>query len=131
MARQELIQELRLREKELIEELEAIQRILQSNTIEDPIGEERGGGGMVRTKFPITGKGKKLWEDYVVDVLKKIGGRGKSVDVTKAIIKANPHIPADRISHAVRHNLSILLKNGVIDAKRSKIKSEGYEYFVK
>jgi len=131
MARKELIQELKIREKELIEELEAIQRILQSNIIKDSIGEEGGEGGMIRTKFPVTDKGKKSWEDYIIDVLKKIGGKGKSIEVTEAIVKANPDIPEDRISHAVRHHLSKLLKYRKIDAKKSNIKSEGYEYFIK
>ncbi len=130
MPRQELIQELQIREKELMDELEAIQRILQSNTTKDSYDAEQE-SPMKRTKFPVQEKGKSSWEDYIVDVLGKIGGKGKSLDVTEAIIKANPIIPKDRVSHAVRHHLSKLLKNGKIGANKSKIKSEGYEYLVK
>ena len=131
MPRQELISELRLREKELMDELDAIRKILQSNTVEDSVSEKKSEGGMMRTKFPIVGKGNRSWEDYIVDVLKKIGGKGKSIEVTEVIAKANPDIPSDRVSHAVRHHLSKLLKYGKIDAKKSNIKSEGYEYFIK
>jgi len=130
MPRQELIQELKIREKELMDELEAIQRILKSNIIGSSISTNQD---VQPSNVEVSGniKGKRSWEDYIVDVLKEIGGKAKSVDVTEAIIKANADMSEDTISHAVRHHLSKLLKNEKIGANKTKIKSEGYEYFIK
>ena len=131
MARQQLIQELQMREKELLDELESIRKILRSNTIEGSTGKSNQDGQLEKVTASGSAKGKKSWEEYIVDVLKEVGGKVKSKDIADAVIKANPNIPESRIMHAVRHHLSLLSKNGKINANKSKIKSEGYEYFIK
>jgi hypothetical protein len=128
---EEILQELRIREKKLIDELEAILKILGSNNINVSIGnslqsEQRGKVATLGTP-----KGEMDWYEYVEYMLKEIGSKGKSKDVADAIIKANLNIDKSTILHAVRHNLSLLLKNNKISANKSEIKSEGYEYFIK
>jgi hypothetical protein len=129
---QEILQELRKRDKEpIIDELEAILKILLSNIIQASTDKSNQDEQLVEVTTSGNAKGKRSWENYIVDVLTEIGGKTKSADVTEAIVKANPDIQPDRVSHAVRHHLSKLFKNGKIGANKSKIRSEGYEFFIK
>lgn len=93
---------------------------------------------MRRTKKPKQvakheGKPKRdtPWEKYVVDVLRELGGKGKTVDVIAYVTKANPKISETTIYNAVRAWLSKLNLNGVIDAEVTQNKKEGYTYKVK
>lgn len=107
-----------------------ILKILWSNTTEvliDKSLQDEQNGRVVSG----TPKGKMGWYKYVEYMLKEIGGKGKSKNVADAIIKANPNIDESRILHAVRHYLSKLFKDNIIDASKTNIKSEGYEYFIK
>jgi len=78
-----------------------------------------------------TSKGKMNWSDYVFHMLKEIGNRGKSKDVADAIIKANPDIDEYTILATVRHHLSLLHKSNKIGAEKSKIRSEGFVFYIK
>ena len=72
MPRKELLKELKIREKELSEELEAIQKILYSNTIvsSSEVKPEQTQNG--------TPKGKMGWEVYATFMLKEVGGEAKA-----------------------------------------------------
>lgn len=131
MPRQELLKELQIREKELMDELSAIRTILGVSNTDIPIG--KSSHGEQRDKVAPTGtpKGKMSWAKYVELILKEIGGKGKSKDVADAVCKANPKIDEARVLHAVRHHLSKLLKGNIISANKSGIQSEGYEYIIK
>jgi hypothetical protein len=128
---QEILQELRINDSKHIDELEGIWKILWSNIMD--ISNAKSPQGEQFKKVPTLGtpKGNMDWSRYIENMLREIGGKGKSLDVTEAIFKANPDMLEDRISHAVRHHLSKLLKNGKIGANKSKIRSEGYEFFIK
>ena len=127
MPRQELVRELQIREKQLMEELNAIRIILGTNVSDIPFNKEP----QEKTYSSGTPKGKMSWEQYVELMLKEIGGKGKSQDVAKAVVEANPKLNSATILHAVRHHLSKLLKKGKIGADKSDVQSEGYEYFIK
>src|ERR1035437_2242771 len=92
--RQQFIEELKIREKELIEELKAIKVILGNDVPDIPVG---NGQPEKVTTTSGTPKGKMSWETYVELMLKEIGGEGKSQEVAKAIVKANPKIDEARI----------------------------------
>ena len=133
MARIELIKELKIRKDEihseikskfpeLIAELSAIDEILGNSTIntpDNPIVEENTIG---------TPKGSMSWSDYVHFMLKEIGGKGKTRDVTNAIVKANSGISYARVKDACSDKLSRLLKEGKIKADKPQYKKEGYLY---
>lgn len=127
MPRQELVKELQLREKQLLEELKAIRVILGTDETDIPTSS----GRMERGAPSGTPKGKMSWENYVELILGEIGGRGKSQDVAQAIYKADPKIDKDRALHAVRHHLSKLLKYDKIGADKGGTQSEGYTFFIK
>lgn len=135
MARLELIKELRLRRKEiyaqlrdqfpeLMDELDAIDRIsgaskeayVHSNSNENP---SKG-----------TSKGEMSWEDYVLFMLKEIGGVGKSSDVAKAIHSANDDITLKRAKDACSDKLSKHLRAKRIKATKGTSKRDGYVYEV-
>jgi hypothetical protein len=127
MPRQELVKELQIREKQLLEELNAIRVIL--GTSSSDVSNDNGQPDKVIISG--TPKGKMSWENYVELMLKEIGGKGKSQDVAKAVCKANPKIDEARVLHAVRHHLSKLLKFERIGATKNEVQSEGYTFFIK
>ena len=149
MARPELIRELKIREQELAEELEAIRKILASNSIISTVEIEKPSVSLQHGKVSISDiqktqengsyesdinyppKGDTSWEEYTKIMLSKIGGRGRTGDVYNAAIKANPNIDTKTVKMAIKGKLSILYRKGEIDAVEGKIKSEGHEYFVK
>lgn len=110
-----------------MEELNAIRIILGTNVSDVPSSSEP----QEPTTSSGTPKRKMSWENYIEVILKEIGGKGKSQDVAKAVVKANPELNSATILHAVRHHLSKLYKKDKIGANKSDIKSEGYEYFIK
>jgi hypothetical protein len=142
MVRQEYIRELQLRANEILQEVrksdnehldefEGILKILWSYIMDTSTDKLNRGKQPEKVSNIGSAKGKRSWEDYIIDVLKEIGGRAKSKDIGEAIIKANPNIPRKRIMQTIRHKLSLLSKNGKIGANKREIKSEGYEFFIK
>lgn len=124
MARLELFNELKIREKELIDELEAIRKIIYSNT--QPHTPEPKITNQSALWPP---KGNTPWLEYTEKMLQAIG-KGKTEEVLNAVISANPSLDKQRAKSAVRHHLSKLYRDGRIDAKAG-IKSKGYTYITK
>lgn len=134
MARLELLRELKLRRKEiydllrnqspiLMDELEAIEKIISNSKGENP---EISVVQRLETKG--TPKGDMTWMDYVYFMLKEIGGGGKTADVAKAIVNANSDITYDRAKDASSDKLSRLLGAGKIKATKGNTKKDGYYY---
>ena len=67
----------------------------------------------------------------VVSILKKLGGRAKSKDISEVILKANPKFDRSKTKVAVRQHLSRMNKENIILAEKSDIQSEGYTYYLK
>ncbi len=142
MARKELIKELELRKEEiyseiktqlpeLVEELNAIDKIIGSNIVNlyaNNSGKSNVTATLTTKKTVGTPKGDMTWIEYVLFMLKEIGGKGKSSDVARAIVNANSSISFDRAIDACRDKLSKLLKEGKINADTSVNKKEGYLY---
>lgn len=133
MPREEFFSELQIRETELKEELEHIQKLLNgrgepvSNSNQSDISDTVTS---TKTYFG-KAKGKTKWRDYVKNVLKGIGGTGKARDVASAIVKANPSVTPKRALDTARHHLSKLHLKGDIKATKGKAKSAGYVYKIK
>ena len=127
--RQALVKELRIREKELTEELDAIRKILVSNTISSEDKPSNNSASKGKTLFG-TPKGGLTWKEYVKLLLSEIGGTGKYQDVVKKAIESNPEIDEKTIRSAVRAILSKLYQAKEIKAEKGKIKSEGYKYYL-
>ncbi len=127
--RQALVKELRIREKELTEELDAIRKILVSNTISSEDKPSNNSASKGKTLFGTT-KGGLTWKEYVKLLLSEIGGTGKYQDVVKKAIESNPEIDEKTIRSAVRAKLSKLYQAKEIKAEKGKIKSEGYKYYL-
>ena len=128
--RQELLKELRIRKKELVTELEAIDAILDSNTISSVEKPSSNGKPKATTLFG-TPKGEMTWVNYVKFMLKEIGGEVKSQDVVKRVIQANPEIDEKTIKNSVGAKLSKLYLAGKIGANEGRFPSEGHKYFIK
>lgn len=132
MPRQELLKELEIREKELMDELNAIRFIMgHSNTNSIKDNPTASTEKVEKSGTSVTPKGEQNWGTYVLKVLNEIGGRGKTRNVSDAIIKANPELDKITILRAVRHHLSQMYRDKVIEATKGAIQSEGYEYNVK
>ena len=139
MARSELIKELELRRNEiysevrvhfpqLIDELAAIEKILSRNDNSKTYG---GGRNIVESSVSDSGippKGNYNWDEYILMVLKALGGKGKSREVAKAIVEANNDITPGRAKDASSDKLSRLLAAGRISAIKPRHKKEGYTY---
>lgn len=135
MARLELIKELKIRRgeiynelairfPELMDELSAIDKIIDSSkqkqVVSVPLPEKKENKG--------TPKGDYTWVDYVLLMLKEIGGKGKSSDVAKAIFEANDDITLQRAKDASSDKLSRLLSANRVKAIKSTYKKDGYTY---
>jgi len=142
MVRQEYIKELQFRAHEILKELrgndnnhidefEGILKILWSYILEVSTDKSGQGGQLKKVPTSSNAKGKRSWEDYIIDVLRKIGGRAKSKDVAAAIINANPSMNESTIIATVRHHLSLLHKSNKIGAEKSGIRSEGFVFYIK
>jgi hypothetical protein len=129
MKGKELVESLREREKSLMEEIDLIRRVMNlecGNNEMTVISKDIDNS----TVITITPKDAITWDKYVKRVLEEMGGKAKSNDVAKAVLKANPNIDKIRAEHATRHHLSLLLKKKMIGAVKSPIKSQGYEYYI-
>jgi hypothetical protein len=142
MVRQEYIKELQLRAHEIlqevrgndnkhIDEFEGILKILWSYILEVSTDKPNQGEQLKRITTSGNAKGKKPWELYIMDVLKEIGGKAKSKDVSALIITRNPNLIKSKVMQTVRHQLSLLSKSGEIGVIRNEIQSEGHEYYIK
>ncbi len=132
MPRQEFFVELKIMEKELLEQLEAVRKLLKSyatREIENELETNTKKVKMVRTKFD--GKGDRSWSDYVLLMLKRYGGRAKTRDLVNFIMKSNPEQSEKTVLATVRTYLSKLYKKGIIDAKKGLLPTDGYEFFIK
>lgn len=137
MARLELIKELRIRRKEiyselegqfpeLMDELEAIDKIIGS-TKELYLHSKEASVSKTNRGTP---KGDMSWEDYVFFMLKEIGGVGKASDVAKAIVSSNDDITLKRAKDACSDKLSKLLGLKKLKATKGVSKRDGYVYEV-
>jgi len=126
-----LIEQLQIREKELIKELNAIKTLIgvytnnQENIIENT-EKITALGNMEEIKS----KGKMSWEHYAVYLLRKIGGKAKASEVTDLAIKVNPDIDKNTIKSAIRSKLSIKYREGFITAEKGDYKRDGYIYIL-
>lgn len=134
MARLELIKELRLRRKEiyaelqgqfpdLMEELAAIDKIIDRS--KNLYVADSTSNNKVLTGTP---KGNMSWEDYVLLMLREIGGVGKTMDVAKAIVNANDNITLKRAKEACSDKLSRHLSAKRVRATKGTSKKDGYVY---
>ena len=134
MARLELIKELRLRRKEiytdlkdqfpdLMDELSAIDKIIDRSKSLYVHDTNTGKGDADGTP-----KGDMNWKDYVLLMLKEIGGVGKSADVAKAIVNANDNITLKRAKDACSYKLSKHLSARNVKATKGTSKRDGYVY---
>lgn len=145
MARKEYIAELRTRERQIAAELEAIRKILSLEEGEDvdsdtrsnnSNGTHRGTTTTITAKKELPkaeglSKGTLSWEAYWILVLKELGGRGKATQAAEYAIKANPKIPKEIIQTSAKNKFSALYREKRIGAVKGKIKSQGYEFFIK
>jgi len=134
MARLELIKELSIRRKEiysemetqfpeLMEELNAIDKIIDSSKklyLHDSKTTNEAESG--------TPKGNMSWEEYVLFMLNEIGGVGKSIDVAKAIVNSNDDITLKRARDACSDKLSRHLSANRVKATKGISKKDGYIY---
>ena len=131
MLRHEVIAELKLREAELIDELDAIRKIIKSNTVDDSSQKQAESmKGKATGETDILPKGNMSWKEYIKIILEKIGGIAKKQQVAKEISRINPGISEKTVFGAVNHNLSLLYKKGEIGAKVGKLQTDGYEYYI-
>lgn len=122
--KQEIYDELRNQFPDMMEELDAIDKILDR-------GRQRMSSNGEESKDKVlkgTPKGDMSWEDYVYFMLKEIGGVGKSLDVAKAIVAANDDITLKRAKDACSDKLSKHLQARRIKATKPKSKKDGYLY---
>ncbi len=126
----ELVEQLQLREEELIKELSAIQTLIgvynKNNTTTETTSIEEHPIVIDGNKIPP--KGSMGWENYAILVLRRIGGKAKASEVTVAAVKANPNIDKKTIKSAIRAKLSIKYRDGNIDAIKGENKKDGYVY---
>lgn len=126
----DFLAQLQEREKTLIEELNAIRTLIKvytgegtvnSQTFDKPSASNQG----------IAFKGTLSWLDYTYYVLEAIGGKAKYAEVAKQAINANPTIDKKTVSNSIASKLSLLYKEGRIDAIKGRYKRDGYTYLIK
>lgn len=137
MAEQDALTELLTQEeRNLMERLEAVRKLLgkgpllESRTLMDREAGRSTKAKHVKPKPKGIPKAGETWEEYIVTVLKALGGRGKSMDVITYAMGANPRMPEKKVREAVRGKMSKMAKAGRIGAIRTNVKTEGYEYVV-
>ena len=130
MPRQEYLEELKIREKELLETLKAVRTLLSAESVPVSDNGKSDNGASLTPNLSGTSKRDMTWVNYTLHMLKEIGGRAKTEEVVTAAQKANPTIKKDRIKSAIRHHLSKLYLSGDIGAIKGKNKKEGYTYKV-
>lgn len=128
--RNEIYSELRVQFPELIEELDAIDKILRRNASDQSSNGElkTAESSPIQTEIPMPPKGDRSWEEYVLIILKNLGGKAKSREVAKAIVESNNDITPGRAKDASSDKLSRLLAAGRVSAIKPKLKKEGYTY---
>jgi hypothetical protein len=132
MARLELIKELKLRERELVGELNAIRALIdQYKQVSISEGSSGHDGSNHYTSVIIEQKGKRAWTNYVEYVLTQLGGRAKAREVASAISEVDTKYSKERIIEASAYYLSLLYREDRIGAETSDNKKEGYTYFIK
>lgn len=129
MVRSEYVKEIKLRIKDLEEEIELNQTILAK------LGKARVSGTDDQTNIPDpnlfgTPKGKTNWPEYVEIMLKEVGGMAKATKVLKAVLRANRILDADIVKQAITNHLSKLYKAGKIGARPGASQFEGNEYYI-
>jgi len=126
-----LLQQLQIREKELVKELNAIKALMDVYLNNQDITIERNNeSNIVTGENGIKAKGKMNWDRYTILLLREIGGRGKTSDVTEAAIKANPDIDKKTIKSAIRSKLSNRYRDGFLTAEKGNYKKDGYTYIL-
>lgn len=125
MSQKALIQQLKKRKKELIEELEAISVLIETYEKEDEQEDEPTQAAAAAILHP---KGAMGWEDYAVFLLERVGGEAKASAIADAAVKANPTLDSNTVRRAIKSKLSIASRDGRIDADKSPVKKEGYTY---
>lgn len=131
MEHRKLIEQLQLRETDLLKELTAIRTLIsvynKDDIIEEKViknhGQDVGDGNK-----DIVPKGKMSWESYALYILRKMGGKAKASAITTVAIEANPNIDKKTIESAIRSKLSIKYREDVIEAIKGVSKKEGYTY---
>jgi hypothetical protein len=139
MAQQtELLTELLLQqEKELTERLAAIKTLLGRSENNNGKNSVEYLPAVIRKekKEPLKGeglaRGTTTWEKYVQQILKELGGKGKTQDVVQYATKANPKENQVLVLQAVRGKLSKLFRRGVLGADKGENKKDGYTFFLK
>ena len=128
MSQKALIQQLKKREAELIEELEAIQVLIGAYDKEDEPGGESAQTTAAKIIHP---KGAMGWEDYAVFLLEQAGGEAKSSAIGDMAVKGNPTLNSKTVQRAIKSKLSIAFREGRIDAEKSKYPKDGFLYKIK
>ena len=127
MSQKQLIQQLKIREQELIKELEAIQVLVGTYDRDDD--RELDESAMTELADNVVlPKGKMSWEDYSVYLLEKLGGEAKASKVADIAVQANPNESEKTVRTAIKGKLSKNHLNGRIDAVKSPVRKEGYTY---
>lgn len=136
-AHSEYIANIRKRVKQISAELEHLNGILALED-EEPTMPETNKNPVSRTTKKEKAQAEGLsktddlsWDDYVKEVLKQIGNKGKTNDVVKYMTKANPKMKPGTILASARHHLSKLQRSGIIGAHKGKSRAAGYEYYIK
>ena len=114
-----------------ISELKAIRTLLASNTVKNEADKPSEDEPDEKVNLSVKSKGGTTWDDYIMSILKRLGGRAKSKDISEVILKANPKFNRSKTKVAVRQHLSRMNKENIIMAEKSDIQSEGYTYYLK
>lgn len=123
-------------ERNLMERLEAVRKLLGKSPLwetEGPVvrfSNRPSATRQTRQKARGIPRGSQTWEDYIISILRILGGRAKSMDVVQYAWEANPQLSQKKVREAVRGKMSKMAIAGRIGAIKSDVKSEGYTYVI-
>lgn len=133
MPREELYKELRIREKEVSDELIAIQALLSK------YGPTKNFTNQADNSEPKTvpstsingigARGSKTWPNYWLELAKIQNKKFKANDLAEIAINDNPDVPEKTIRTSAKTKLSLLAKLGKIKSERTGSLKDGNTYW--
>lgn len=123
MPRKELYRELKIREKELLEELAAIQKIIGGIRVSSSDNTQKA------NSMSSGGKGDLTWEEYWLKIAEGIKGEFKAKDAADIAVRENPNLDENTIRTSAKTKLSKLAGKGKIKSRRSKNLKAGNTYW--